>query len=192
MIKLLIPILIFLAACSNKQGNKEIVKNENTNYLVTLDGIGSVKTDMSQEELEKLLNKKVPLTNLTDTISGSWEDSARVQYKGADIKLSFVRSQTTTIDSFYLRITRMETSSPLCKTQNGIGIGASKQQIIDAFEDNLLIMAPDYADTTYTTRSKTMYSIKVRENWEGREMIFYLKDKKVYAIEVGNFYDDSE
>lgn len=189
MRKLLLPVLIFLTACNSKQDDK---KNENTDYLITLEGIGPVKTDMAQEELEKLLNKKVPLTNLTDTVSGSWEDSARIQYKDADIKLSFVRTQTKTIDSFYMRITRMETSSPLCKTQNGIGIGASKQQIIDAFDNYLLLIAPEYEDTTYTTRSKTMYSIKVRESWEGGEIIFYLKNKKVYSIKVGNFYDDSE
>lgn len=190
MRKVLFPLLCILFACNSKPTEK---KPENNDYLISIDGMGPVKTGMSQEELEKLLNKKLPLTNLTDTISGSWEDSARIQYKDADIKLSFVRTPTMTIDSYYLRITGMETSNRMWKTKEGVGIGSGKQQIIDAFFDNyVLFMWPDYADTTYTTRSKTHYTVSVRENREGKEIVFHLKDNKVYAIEVGAFYDDEE
>jgi hypothetical protein len=189
MRKLLPALLIVLAACGSK--NDQPDKNVNTDYLVSLDGIGPVKTEMSQDELEKLLNKKIPLTNPRDTISGSWMDSAFIKYKEADIRLTFVRTYTAN-DSFYMRMIDMETRSPLCKTKNGIGIGSSKQQIINAFEDLMLFMEPDFEDTTYTTRSKTLYSIKARENREGREIAFYLKDNKVYAIIVGSFHDDSE
>jgi hypothetical protein len=192
MRKLFLPFFVFLIACGSKKdqpGNK----NENTDYLVTLDGIGPVKTEMTQDELEKILNKKIPLTNLTDTISGAWYDSAFIKYKEADMRLSFLRTQSyTRSDSFYLRMTDVETSSPLCKTKMGIGIGSTKQQIIDAFEDNIVVIDPDYADTTYTTKSKTNITIKIRENWEGSEITFYLKDNKVYAIKIGSYYDDSE
>lgn len=188
MRKLLLPFLIFLAACGSKQDDK---KNESTDYLVTLDGIGPVKVSMTQEELEKLLKQKVPLSNPTDTVSGSWEDTATINYKGAAIKLSFVRTYMSE-DSFYMRITKMKTSNSLCKIKNGIGIGSNKQQIIDAFEDHMLIIDPEFEDTTYTTRSKTRYVIKAREDWEGREIVFYLRDNKVFAIEVGSFHDDSE
>lgn len=192
MLKLLFPFLIFIVACSGNN-NQPDTKTENTDYLITLDGMGAVKTEMKQEEIEKLLNKKISLTNPTDTVSGSWQDSAFIKYKEADIRLTFVRTYAySDVDSFHMRITDLQTSSPLWKTKNGIGVGSTKQQIIDAFEDNLLILEPDYADTTYTARSKTNYTIKVREDREGREMIFYLKDKKVYAIRVGSFYDDSE
>lgn len=188
MRKLLLPFLVLLAACGSKQNDK---KNENTDYLVTLDGIGPVKVSMTQEEIGKLLNQKVPLSNPTDTVSGSWEDSATIKYKDAEIKLSFVRTYMSE-DIFYMRITGMKTSNPLCKTEKGIGIGAGKQQIIDAFENYLLILTPEYEDTTYTTRSKTRYSINVREDWEGKEIIFYLKDNKVFSIEVSSHHDDSE
>ncbi|NOT49993.1 MAG: hypothetical protein HOP10_01790 [Chitinophagaceae bacterium] len=192
MRKLLLPFLIFIIACGCKNARTD-KKNESTDYLVSLEGIGPVKTEMSQDELEKLLNKKIPLTNPRDTISGSWMDSAFIKYKEADLRLTFVRTYAySATDSFTMRMTDMQTSSPLCKTKDGIGIGANKQQIVDAFEDHILIMEPGYADTTYTTRSKTHYTIKVREDWEGRELVFYLKDNKVYAIRVGSFYDDSE
>lgn len=191
MRKLLPVLLIVLAACSSK--NDQPDKNVNTDHLVSLDGIGPVQIGMSQNELEKLLSKKILLTNPRDTISGSWMDSAFIKYKEADIRLTFVRTYAyTATDSFHMRLTEMQTSSPLCKTKNGIGIGSNKQQIIGAFEDHMLFMEPDFEDTTYTTRSKTLYSINVRENREGREIVFYLKDNKVYAIKVGSFYDDSE
>lgn len=189
--------LLFFAACNNKKANQPDNDKtsskipQNTDYLVTLEGIGLIKTAMTQEEVEKLLNKKVPLTNPTDSVSGSWEDSAVIKFKEADVTLAFVRTYMKE-DSFYMRVTGIKTSSPLCKTQNGIGIGASKQQIIDAFENYLLIMSPDYEDTTYTTRSKTRYSIKIREDWEGKELVFYLKDNKVFSMEVTSFHDDSE
>lgn len=191
MRKLLLPFLVFLIACNSKLNDEKNDENKNSDYLVSLDGIGPVKVSMKQAELEKHLNQKVPLTNPTDTISGSWEDSASIKYNEIEIKLHFVRTYEDA-DSFYMRITRLQSSSPLCKTQNGIRIGSAKNEIIDAFENYLLIMAPDYADTSYTTRSKTHYSIKVREDWEGRQIVFYLKDNKVYNIEVGSFYDDSE
>jgi len=192
MRKLLPLLLIVLAACGSKN-DEPGKKNVNDDYLVTLDGIGPVKTDMSQGELEKLLNKKIPLTNPWDTISGSWMDSALIKYKEADLRLTFVRTYAYSApDSFHMRMTDVETSSPLCKTKDGIGIGSGKKQIIDAFEDHLLFIEPDYEDTTYTTRSKSRSTIKAREAREGREIIFYLKDNKVYAIKVGSFYDDSE
>jgi hypothetical protein len=193
MRKLLLPFLFFLCACSGKQENKKVEKNENTDYLVTLDGIGPVKTGMSQAELEKLLQQKVPLTNPTDSVSGSWVDSAVIKYKGAEIKLDFVRSYAYAAkDSFYMQILGMSTSSPLCKTADNIGAGSGKQQIIDAFENYMLFLEPGYDNDTDTLRSKTLYSIKIREGREGPQIIFYLKNNKVYSIEVGSFYDDAE
>lgn len=188
MRKILLPLLFLLIACNSRQN---VEKNENTDYPVSMDGIGHIKLDMSQQELEKLVNKKIPLTNPWDTISGSWQDSAFIWYKEADLKLTFQRTYIKT-DSFYMRIIQIETSSPLCKTASGIGIGSGKQNIIEAFEDHLLIINPDFEDTTYTTRSKTRFTINVRENREGREMIFSLAEKKVVSLKVTSFYDDEE
>ncbi len=191
MRKFLLPILLFLVACNSKQGGKKMEKNKNTDYLVSLEGIGALKTDMTLTELEKVLQQKVPLTNPTDTVSGSWADSATVQYKDAELKLDFVRTYAYTAnDSFHMRVTTITTSSPLCKTSSGIGIGASKQEIIDAFDDHLLYLEPGYDNDTVL--SKTLYSVKVRESREGPQIIFYLKNNKVYSIEVGSFFDDAE
>ena len=189
--------LIFIFACKQKQDGPATTKAENTDYLVSLDGIGPVKTGMSQEELEKILGQKIPLTNPTDSSSGSWMDSAIIRYKDAELKLSFVRTYAyDKPDSFHMRVNDITSSSSLLKTAGGIGIGSTKKEIVEAFDQYRLYMAPEFVmpnDTTWE-RSKTLYTISVRESREGPQIVFHinLKDKKVYSIEVGTYYDDQE
>ena len=189
--------LIFIFACKQKQDASATKKPENTDYLVSLDGIGPVKTGMSQEELEKILGQKIPLTNPTDSSSGSWMDSAIIRYKDAELKLSFVRTYAyDKPDSFHMRVNTIYCNSPLFKTIGGMGIGSTKKEIVEAFDQYRLYMAPEFEmpnDTTWE-RSKTLYSISVREAREGSQIVFHinLKDKKVYSIEVGTYYDDQE
>jgi len=195
MIRSLLPFFFFLAACGGKQDDKKTTKNKNTDYLVSLDGIGAVKTGMSQAELEKVLQQKIHLTNPTDTVTKSWMDSVTIRYKEAALKLSFVRTYAyATMDSFHMRVDDITTSSPLCKTAEGVGIGSTKLQVINAFDNYKIYMRPEYVmvnDTTWGL-SKSVYLIQVREDREGPQITFYLKDNKVYSIEVGTFYDDSE
>lgn len=188
-------MLLFLAACGSKNDNKAGAKNENTDYLVSMEGIGAVKNDMSQAELEAVLQQKVPLANLTDTISGSWMDTATVNYKGAVLHLQFSRAygfNAAVPDSFFMRLIEIKTEYARCKTAEGIGIGSTKQDIIDAYPENLLIMEPGYENDTTFNYSKTLYDIKIRKGWEGPQIICYLKNNKIYAFEVSSYFDDSE
>lgn len=194
MRKLFLPFLLLLAACGSKQDSN---KNENTDYLVSLDGMGPVKTSMSQAELEKVLNRKIPLTNPTDTISGSWMDSAFIKYKDAELELTFVRTYAYEVrDSFHMRLAEIATTSPLFKTTGNIGIGSTKQQVVNAFDNYKIYIAPEFimVDDTTWGRSKTQYSISIREDREGPQIVFYLnrKDDKVYRVETGTYYDDEE
>ena len=190
-------LVVFLIACNQKQDAPKTDQPENTDYLVSLEGIGPVKTGMSQEELEKILGQKIPLTNPTDSLSGSWMDTAIIRYKEAELRLSFVRTYAyEKPDSFHMRVNNITSNSSLHKTAGGIGIGSTKEQIVEAFDQHRLYMAPDFImlnDTTWG-RSDSLYSISVRESREGPQIVFYinLKDKKVYSIEVGTFYDDEE
>lgn len=193
MKKIFLPLfisLLFFAACSNnKKENAAVAPNDD--YLVSMEGIGAVKLDMSQEELEKLLNKKIPLTNPTDTVSGSWQDTATVVYKDIVLKIDFQRSYTKG-DDFVMRVIRIETSNPLGKTANGLSIGSDKSTILDAYEPNWIYMGPDYSqeDTISTQRR---YLIGVRdETQNSREINFYLVDKKAVAIQVAVRFSDSE
>ncbi len=99
--------LLFILAAAIATGQKN-------DYLVSMDGIGAIKIGMSHEELEKLLNKKIPLINPRDTSSGSWQDSAIIKYKSIQLNLDFQRTYKED-NSFYMRVTGMRTSHPLCK-----------------------------------------------------------------------------
>jgi len=167
MKKLILSLLILITTKANAQNNS---------YIVTMDGIGAIKIDMKQDELEKLLNKKIPLTNPWDT-SGAWYDSAKIKYKNIEIRIAFQRTYTDD-KNFYMGITGMQTSSPLCKTKSGIGIGSDKLKIIAAYEDNTLIVTSD--------------AITVRDNEDRRMIVFHLKNKKVVIIEPTTYFTDSE
>lgn len=168
MKKIIFLLFISIATKASAQTN---------DYIVTMNGIGAIKIDMKQEELEKLLNKKILLTNPWDTISGAWYDSAKIKYKNMDVRIAFERTYMDE-KNFYMRITGMRTSSPLCKTKSGIRIGADKLKIIAAYEDNTLIVTSD--------------AITVRDNEDKRMIVFHLKNKKVILIEPTTYFSDSE
>lgn len=163
---------------------------QNKDYLITTDGLGAIKLGMSQAELEKILNKKVPLTNPTDTISGSWGDSAIIRYKNIDVELKFVRSYYAE-GAFRMVITWIKASSPLCKTASGIGIGSGKLQIIAAYDGYYMYIWPEYSDEG-RVKSKTNSTISVRKDEEGNTIIFNLVNKKVVSIEILPVFDDEE
>ncbi len=164
---------------------------QNKDYLISLDALGAIKIGMTQAELEKILNKKVPLTNPTDTISGSWVDSAKIKYKNIDVELNFVRSYYGK-DSFNMVINYIKASSPLCKTASGIGIGSGKLQIIAAYEGYYMSISPVYLDEDRKVKSKTQSTISIRREEEGDTITFHLVNKKVVSFEIYPVYDDEE
>jgi predicted metallo-beta-lactamase superfamily hydrolase len=89
---------------------------QSNDYTVSFDGIGAIKLGMKQLEVEKVLNKKILLTNPQDTISGSWQDSAKVKYKNIEVRLSFQRNYTDD-KVFDMEVIGIQTTSPVCKTQ---------------------------------------------------------------------------
>jgi hypothetical protein len=167
------------------------VQAQNNDYLITTEGIGSLKLGMTQAELEKLIAKKVPLTNPTDTVSGSYMDSAKVKYKNIDVDLQFTRNYYAN-DSFRMVITWIRTTSPLCKTKTGVGIGADKLKIISAYEGYHVNIMPVFLDEEWTVKSKTDSMISVCADDEGNTIMFYLRNKKVVAFEIYPNYDDEE
>jgi hypothetical protein len=163
---------------------------QNNDYLVSMDGIGPIKLGMTQAELETLLNKKIALTNPSDTISGSWQDSAKIKYKNIDLQLDFQRNYFAE-NTFNMIIISIRTSNPLCKTRPGIGIGADKLKIITAYEGFPISMGPEYEEDG--ERSKTKYQVTVNnDTGERRRILFYLTNKKVVAIKVEIAFSDSE
>ena len=163
---------------------------QNNDCLVDMNGIGALKIGMRQAELEKMLNQKFILKNALDT-AVSWQDSTTAMYKNINVVLYFQRHYTAeNIYSMYL--TGLKTSSLLCKTESGIGIGADKLKIIAAYEANSISMGPEFEDEAYTKKSKTKYLISILSDSGERRITFYLRNKKVVAIEANTIFNDEE
>jgi hypothetical protein len=65
---------------------------QNKDYTISMNGLGALKLGMNQEELQKLVHQKIILDNHLDTNNYSYEDTARVKYKGINVQLEFTRS----------------------------------------------------------------------------------------------------
>jgi len=89
-------------------------------------------------------------------------------------------------------LTGIRTSSALCKTDFGVGIGADKLNIITAFQTQNICMGPEFEDEAYTAKSKTKYLISITDDNGERKLVFYLQNKKTVAIEVNTVFNDEE
>ncbi len=163
---------------------------QNPDYVVDMNGIGTLKIGMSQAQIEKMLKQKFTLRNALDT-AVSWQDSATAKYKGIAVLLFFQR-QYTSDTAYFMYLTGMKTSNALCKTGTGIGIGADKLKIIAAYEADDIFMGPEFEDEGQSVKSKTKYLISIRSDSGKRIIVFYLRNKKVVAIEVKTVFTDEE
>jgi hypothetical protein len=137
------------------------------------------------------LKVKIPLTNPTDTISGSWQDSASIRYGKVDFQLIFQRNYSAE-NTFDMIVISIKSNSPLCKTKEGIGTGTDKIKIISAYELNDISIIPDYEDESYEIRSKTKATISVKNETRRKMILFYLVNRKVTGYEVKIAFSDEE
>jgi len=184
-------ILLFLAGgafiISCNQKNKEQAptntgkKNENTAYIITKDGIGEIKIGMTQAELEKTLQQKLKLVHANDS-GESWLDTATARYRDIDLSLYFER-QYSEKDLYIMQLIGVATTSPLCKTVTGLGIGSEKKAILDTYDDDPITMGPAYEMVNDTTSlpSKSKFDIYVNDEGWDKHLVFRLVSKKVVA-----------
>ncbi|MDZ4807313.1 MAG: hypothetical protein SGI96_03500 [Bacteroidota bacterium] len=175
--KKILPFLFMLVATSTIAQNKD--------YLLSLDGIGSLKLGMPLVELEKVLKTKIIL-KVIDVDSVRLTETIKAKYKGIDVAINLWKMQD------YIAVYGISASSPLCKTKSGIGIGSTKLQIIAAYEGYHIDARPVYADGDNLQKSKTMSTITVKEDTEGNAIVFTLLNRKVVSFEIYPIYDDEE
>ena len=163
---------------------------KNNYHIIDDNGIGELKIGMTQEEVEKLLKTKFTLRNaLTKAISHI--DTAFVTYKNMKIEVSFERYYSTDTN-FVMQVNRLTTSSPLCKTTNGIGVGADKFTVVNKYETQRITLYPDFEDGDSNKMSKTRSGINVYYYESERYLGFSMVNKKVVSLSVGRYYNDSE
>lgn len=177
MKKILLFSFIFLATTAVAQ---------NKDYLLSTDGIGPIKLGMSLTDLEKLLQKKITL-KVIDIDSVVLVETIKTKYKGIDVEIDLIKRQD------YIAVDGISTKSPLCKTKSGIGIGATKLQVIAAYEGYHIDAKPDYTeDGDKLIKSNTKSSITVKEDREGYAIVFSLLNNKVISFSIYPIYDDEE
>lgn len=177
---LLLPLgmiaAIFLS-CSNNSTTAG--KVQNNNYLVSMEGIDSIKLEMTKAELEKLLDTTIQLPNLA---GGGAPDTIITKYRGMDITLYFDGGNDSTAT-----LRGIQTSNSSCKTATGIGVGSEKINVINAYEDHTKYVAPEYE--VYPVRSATKSAVAVMDTVRSNAIIFHILDKKVASVEVQSYYE---
>jgi hypothetical protein len=163
---------------ASKQADKKPV---NSSYVVSKDGIGEIKIGMTRQELEKLLGQKLAMKHADDP--EAWADTSTAKFKDIEVILYFER-YTEEDDTYDMQLTGIKSSSQLCKTASGLGIGDEKPVIIVAYDDNPVDMGPEYErinDSTWAP-SKTIYNINIRDEKWDRQLIFQLINKKTASL----------
>ena len=177
--KKFLPFFLLLVATT--------VVAQNKDYLLSTDGIGAIKLGMPLTELNKLLQKEITL-KVINIDSVRLTETVKTKYKGIDVEIGLFKRQDNIIT-----VDAIKTSSPLCKTNTGLGIGATKLQIIAAYNGYHIDAKPDF---TYIDdkplKSKTKSTVTVKEDREGYAIIFTLVNNKVVSFEILPIYDDEE
>jgi len=177
-------LLLILAANYAAAQNKE--------YSISMNGLGALRLGMSQAKAEELLNKKIALTkNYLDTLNGYYEDTANVMYKNIPVQLEFQRSYTAP-NTFYMRLIGIRSSSPLCKTSDGLGVGSDNLKIVAAYNDYHINIQPGFYNYYATETGKGKSTIRILDDAASTmlydanayTLVFYLLNNKVVSFEI--------
>ncbi len=160
---------------------------QNKDYLLSLDGIGPIKLGMPLTALEKMLQKKITL-KIINVDSVVLTETIHTKYKGINVEIGLVKWQDETIV-----VNGITSSSSLCKTKSGVGIGSTRLQIIAAFDGYYIDTTPQYTMVgDKFLKSKTKSTITVKEGEEGNAIVFNLVKNKVVSFNIYPIYDDEE
>jgi hypothetical protein len=131
---------------------------------LTFEGIGVFKLGMTKAELEKLINSKIILKHIG--IDEVYTETVKAMYKGAEYEFQLMRN-----DNVVASLEGVSTTSPLYKTDEGIGVGSDQLTIINTYEKHLLMIG----------REAITYA---RENNLKSSIVFTMQNKKVVMITV--------
>ena len=175
-----IPVVLFMFLTTT-------VIAQNKDYLLSTDGIGPIKLGMPLTALEELLQKKITL-KVINIDSVVLVETIKTKYKSIDLVIDLVKWQDETIV-----LNGITSSSSLCKTKSGIGIGSTRLQIITAFDGYYIDATPQYKMVgDKFLKSKTENTITVKDDEEGNAIVFNLVNNKVVSFKIYPIYDDEE
>jgi hypothetical protein len=169
---------------------------QNKDYLISWNGLGALKLGMSQAEVEKVLNKKILLPNSLDTINNYYDDTAKLTYKNIAVQLEFNRNYHIP-NEFYMQLIGIRSSSPLCKTATGIGVGTDNLKIIADYSKYHINIQPGFYSYYETEKGKGKSTVRILDDaastMDGSDaytIVFYLLNKKVVSFELKGKFND--
>jgi len=179
-----ICLFFFIVATSCTAAQKK-------DYIISMNGLGSLQLGMSQEEVGKLLNEKILLPNSLDTINHNYQDTAKLKYKNVDVQLEFNRSYYAPY-KFRMRLIGIKSSSPIFKTSAGFGVGTDMLKIIAAYDSLHVKIQPGYVTYYETEEGKGKSTLSILDDAasameyyaDAYTMVFYLLNKKVVSFEL--------
>lgn len=179
-----ICLFFFIVAASCTAAQKK-------DHTISMNGLGSLKLGMSQEEVEKLLNEKILLPNSLDTINSNYQDTAKLKYENIDVQLEFNRSYYAPY-KFRMRLIGIKSNNTLCKTASGIGVGTDILKIIAVYDSLHVKIQPGYVNYYKTEEGKGKSTVSILDDAastmdyysDAYTMVFYLLNKKVVSFEL--------
>jgi hypothetical protein len=173
---------LFFAAQFQARGQKP-------DYLLSVEGIGPVKLGMSLDDLQKLVQTPITL-KVIGIDSVVLTETVKTKYRGINLEIDLIKMFGT--DRAGIAINGIIASSPLVKTKQGIGIGSTKLQIINAFENYHVDARPVFTDWDRLIKSRTKTTVTVKEAKEGPAILFHLVNNRVVSFHIFPDYDDEE
>ncbi len=184
----IVSATLIFSACSQgdkqKSSTKTDKKDVDAKYLFSKEGIGDLKIGMLQKDIEKLLDQPLAMKHANDT-GEVWVDTATASYGEMEVMLYFQKMYAEEKTN-EMELTGLSTSSPLCKTESGLGVGDDRSAILAVYKENPINMGPENVmvnDSTWEL-SKTNYYINVSDDKWDKQIIFLLVNKKVARLEA--------
>ncbi|MEO7984510.1 MAG: hypothetical protein ABI688_10550 [Bacteroidota bacterium] len=183
MKKMIIPVLgivaLILFSCKDKQNDAANAPTKN--YLVDMNGIDSLKLDMSKAELEKILDTTLTFQHIH--VDGGFSDTLNIKYKEMDFVIYLEETDSQSV----AKLVGLKTEDSSCKTSVGIGVGSDKIKVINGYPGNKKYVALEYEE--YPVRSKTKSVVAVMDTAGYRAIQFHILNRKVVCVEVTHYYE---
>ena len=149
---------------------------------ITESGMNGLKLNQTLQEIEKITGQKINL-KLSEE---DWGHSASLKVKDADLKLIFINSNFDEGEPNYI-LFRISTNSSNIKTAKGMGVGNTLDELWNAYKEGSISIWKDWAKEELKTKDTfRIFIVQASSNNESvpSEISFYLKNNKVYKVEV--------
>ena len=149
---------------------------------ITESGMNGLKLNQTLQETEKITGQKINL-KLSEE---DWGHSASLKVKDADLKLIFINSNFDEGKPNYI-LFRISTQSTKIKTENGVGVGNTLDELWNAYKNHSISIWKDWAKEELKTKDNfRIFTVQTSLDNESAssEISFYLKNNKVYKVEV--------